>query len=495
MSESAGLPEAADVVVVGGGASGAVLARRLADDAGLSVLLIEAGPSDEGRRDVLVLRDWLALIEDPEVSVPYPVEPQPHANSQLLHSRGRILGGSSSHNACIALRAPVCDLQRWEDSGAHGWGPADTAAAWERVLGNVAVSPPTTRNPLAAAAVEAGQQLGLPLIEHWWPDVPRGIGWVPLNVRDGVRQSSSVAYLHPLEALPANLTVVTETPVERIEIDNRARATVVHTQRGRVVADREIVLCAGAFETPKLLMLSGVGATAELRAHGISVIADVPGVGEHLIDHPQSLVTWESSRPVPDEADSWWEVVLFADTHAGLTMSHFGMKPIVLPDGIPPPHGLSITPNVPYARSHGKVTLRSADPAAQPRVDPRQLSDREGGDAAALVAGIELARELAAQDALSRWLGAEVLPGPQVVGEELERYVRATASTVHHPAGTCRMGDPSDELTVVDPHLRVLGIDGLRVADASIFPSLIAVNPCLTCMMIGERAAELIAET
>jgi choline oxidase len=481
---------AADAVIVGGGASGAVLARRLAD-AGQSVVLLEAGPSDERRLDVLLLRDWLDLLLDSEISVPYPVEPQAQANSELVHSRGRILGGSSSHNACIALRAPDEDLERWQNSGAPGWGPAGTAAAWERVLGTVAVTPPLTRNPLACAVVEAGGQAGLPLIESWGRGIQRGIGWLPLNVREGIRQSSSVAYLHPLAELPPNLTVLTESPAVRVEIDADGRAAAVHTDRGRVLAHREIVLCAGAFETPKLLMLSGVGPAQELRAHGITPLVDLPAVGEHLIDHPQTLVTWEATRPVPDEADSWWEVGLFADTRAGLSMSHVGMKPVVLPDGVPPAHGLSITPNVPYSCSEGRVSLRSADPAALPRVDPRQLCDPDGHDVAGLLAGLALAREVASQEALAPWLGDEVLPGDEVVGDRLERYVRDTASTVHHPAGTCRMGDPSSELTVVDPQLRVRGVQGLRVADASIFPSPLAVNPCLTCMMIGERAAEL----
>jgi choline oxidase len=490
----AGLPDAADFVVVGGGASGAALARRLADEPEHSVVLLEAGPSDEGRQDVLRLRNWLELLLDSQISVPYPVEPQAQANSQLLHSCGRILGGSSSHNACIALRAPREDLERWENTGAEGWGPADTASAWARVLETVYVASTETRNPLAAAVIEAGSQWGLPRIESWGPALPRGIGWLPLNARNGIRQSSAVAYLHPLNELPKNLTISTETPALRIEFDADGRAFALQTSRGRIESRREVVLCAGAFETPKLLMLSGIGPAEELRAHGIQPIVDLPGVGKHLIDHPETLITWKAAQPVPDEADSWWEVGFFADTRAGLTMSHVGMKPVVLPDGVAPEHGLSITPNVPYARSEGSVSLRSADPLALPRIDACQLSDRDGADAAALVAGLELARELACEDALIPWLADELVPGHTVIDEDLERYVRETTSTVHHPAGTCRMGDPAEERTVVDPRLRVRGVEDLRVADASIFPALPAVNPCLTCMMVGERAAELIGE-
>ena len=490
----AGLPDAADFVVVGGGASGAVLARRLAEEPEHSVVLIEAGPSDEGRQDVLRLRNWLELLLDSEVSVPYPVEPQAHANSELLHSCGRILGGSSSHNACIALRAPDEDFERWKNAGAEGWGPADTAVAWARVLETVCVASPTTRNPLAAAVIEAGCQWGLPRIESWGAALPRGIGWLPLNVRNGIRQSSAVAYLHPLNELPKNLTVSTDTPALCIQFDDDGHAAALQTSRGRITARHEIVLCAGAFETPKLLMLSGIGPADELRSHGIEPLVDLPGVGKHLIDHPETLITWKAARPVPDEADSWWEVGFFADTDAGVTMSHVGMKPVVLSGGPAPEHGLSITPNVPYSRSEGSVSLRCTDPVALPRIDACQLSDADGADAAALVAGLELAREVAAQDALIPWLADEVLPGRAVIDDDLERYVRATTSTVHHPAGTCRMGLPADERTVVDPRLRVRGVQNLRVADASIFPALLGVNPCLTCMMVGERAAELIGQ-
>ena len=395
MSRSANLPTVADVVIVGGGTSGAVLARRLADDPERSVILLEAGPSDEGHLGVLTLRDWLELF-DSEVSVPYPVELQPQANSDLLHSRGRILGGCSSHNACIALRAPDQDLERWRSSGADGWGPAETAGAWGRVLAAVAVSASTTPNPLAAAAVEAGRQLGLPLIDAWGPAVPRGIGWLPLNVRDGVRQSSSVAYLHPLAGVPANLTILTGMPAKCVEIDPHGRAVAVCTEVGPILANREVVLCAGAFETPKLLMLSGVGPARQLRDHGISPLVDLPGVGEHLIDHPESLITWEAARPVPDEADSLWEVGLFAETSAGLTMAHVGMKPVVLADGVPPAHGLSITPNVPYARSQGSVRLRSADPAIKPLADP--CLGRPAATSRFEVAAREVADALAPKD-------------------------------------------------------------------------------------------------
>jgi len=484
----------ADVIVVGGGASGAVLARRLAEDHDVAVLLVEAGPSDEGREDILGMRDWFALLDDEATSVPYPIEPQPQANSGLVHSRARVLGGCSSHNAGIALRAPDTDLDPWAAVAGPGWGPDGTAAAWDRVFATVSVNPPSTRNPLAVAVVEAGAQIGLPLIEHWDRRVPSGIGWLPLSARDGRRQSSSVAYLHPLAALPENLTVLTDTPVQRIELDETGAAIGVLTARGLHRARHEIIVCAGAFETPKLLLLSGIGPADELRRHGLPVRVDLPGVGEHLLDHPEAIVTWSASRAVADEGDQFWEVALFAQVSRGLSMSHVGMKPVVPLGYEQPVHGLSIIPNAARPRSQGRVSLRSGNPDDLPRVDPAYLTDAGGDDLAVLIDAVRLARELGAAPALASWLDREVAPGPGCLTDaELERYVRATLATVHHPAGTARMGDPADESAVVDPELRVRGVDRLRVADASIFPELTSVNPCLTCMMVGERAAELIA--
>jgi choline oxidase len=484
----------ADVVVVGGGTSGAVLARRLADDPELRVTLVESGPSDEGRDDILFLRRWLSLGADEAISVPYSIEPRPDVTASLVHTRGRVLGGCSSHNAAIALRAPDADLERWAAVAGPGWGPDGTERAWQRMLGTVGVGAAESRNPLAAAVVEAGGQTGLPVIESWERERPHGIGWLPLNARAGRRRSSSVAYLHPLSGLPENLTVLTGTSVERVELDGDGAAVAVITSRGRIEARCEVVLSAGTFETPKLLMLSGIGPADELASHALPVLIDLPGVGTHLLDHPETTLTWRATREVPNEGDQFWEVAVFTDTERGAVMAHVGTKPVV-PPGFPlPEHGLSITPNAALPRSEGAVRLRSGRAGDPPLIDPAYLSCED--DLAALVEGAALARRIAAAPALASWLGEEVAPGSNCDSEEeLARYVRANLSTVHHPAGTARMGDPGDEATVVDPQLRVRGVQRLRVADASIFPELPSVNPCLTCMMVGERAAEIISES
>jgi choline oxidase len=482
----------ADVVVVGGGTSGAVLARRLADDPQLSVILVESGPADEGRDDILGLREWLTLGANESISVPYSIEPRPEANPSLVHTRGRVLGGCSSHNAAIALRAPDADLERWAAVAGDGWGPGGTETAWERMLATVGVGTAASRNPLAVAVVEAGGQIGLPVIETWGRERPHGVGWLPLNASGGRRRSSSAAYLHPLSSLPSNLTVLTDTAVDRVEFDDDGGAVGVISSRGPIDARCEVVLCAGAFETPKLLMLSGVGPADELASHGVPLLVDLPGVGAHLVDHPETTVTWQATREVPDEGDQFWEVAVFAETDNGPVMAHVGTKPVV-PPGFPlPDHGLSITPNAALPRSEGAVRLRSRHPTDPPLVDPAYLSYDD--DLATLTQGVALARRIAAAPALASWLGAEVAPGADCQSEDdLERYIRTTLSTVHHPAGTARMGDPSDDATVVDPQLRVRGVRRLRVADASIFPELPSVNPCLTCMMVGERAAEIVS--
>jgi choline oxidase len=483
----------ADVVVVGGGTSGAVLARRLAENRELEVILVESGPSDEGRDDILVLRNWLTLAADEAISVPYPIEPQRHGNSALLHTRGRVLGGCSSHNAAIALRAPDADLKRWAAVAGPGWGPDGTERAWQRMFDTVGVGAAVTRNPLAAAVIQAGQEMGMPVIESWGRERPDGIGWLPLNARGGHRRSSSAAYLHPLSGLPSNLTVLTDTSVQRVEFDDDGAAVGVISSRGRIAARREVVLCAGAFETPKLLMLSGVGPADELASHGLPVLVDLPGVGARLLDHPETTVTWRAIREVPDEGDQFWEVAFFVDTYFGPLMSHVGTRPVVPAGFALPDHGLSITPNAARPGSEGTVRLRSPRAADPPLIDPAYLSCED--DLAVLVQGVGIARGIAATPALASWLGEEVAPGSDCESEDaLKRYIRATLSTVHHPAGTAQMGDPDDEETVVDPQLRVRGVQRLRVADASIFPELPSVNPCLTCMMVGERAAEIISE-
>ncbi|MDQ3959661.1 MAG: GMC family oxidoreductase [Pseudomonadota bacterium] len=488
-----------DYLVVGGGTSGSIIARRLAEDRDTTVCLLEAGPSDEGDRRILELRNWPKLLGS-EFDYDYAIEPQPWGNSQIRHSCARVLGGSSSHNSAIAFLAPEVDLRAWEHRGAAGWGPEGTRPYFQRVLQRVHLEAAPSTNACASAFVEAAQQFGLPLVEFAGQNIREGVGWFRLNKCGPIRQSSSVAYLHSRRK-PRNLTVLTETPVFRVLLDDHRNATAVETAHGRILAEREIIVCCGAFNTPKLLLLSGIGPAKHLCDVGVPVVVDLPGVGERLLDHPEGIILWEAARPVPEESTQLWEVGLFVRTERHLEwpdlMFHFSTTPFDIntkPLGYPTTEqGFCMTPNVTRPRSVGHVRLRSSDPTAPPIIDPRYFTDPEGYDAQVLLAGLKIARRIAEQPALRPWIKHELAPGLVVQkDDDLCKYMRRTYNTVYHPAGTCRMGSPDDSLAVVDPQLRVRGVGRLRIADASIFPTMIGVNPCLTCMMIGEKCADLV---
>ena len=488
-----------DYVVVGGGTAGVVVAARLAEEG--RVALLEAGPVDEGDDRVLDVRRWPQLLGS-DLDWDYVIEPQTRGNSRIRHSRARVLGGCSSHNSCIAFRAPDADLERWERLGASGWGPAGTAAAWHRVFSRVHRELGSA-NPLNLAFVDACEQAGLPRRDFLNEEAHVGAGRFALNVRGHRRQSSSVAYLHPLDAVPGALRVHTGVRARRLLTDG-GRVHAVDTDAGIFVAEREIILSCGAFDSPRLLQLSGIGPADTLHEVGVPVVHDLPGVGTHLFDHPEGVLIFATTRPVPPETTQYWEAGFFArsgdDSVAGAdVMAHFGLVPFDMhtaDDGYPTAtNAVSITPNVALARSHGTVRLASPSMDDSPVIDFRYFTDPDGYDERTLLAGIDWARRVAAQPALAEWLGDELAPGADVVDEaSLSYYARTTANTVYHPAGTCRMGAANAPDTVIDPRLRVLGLEGLRVADASIFPDMIRVNPGLTCMMIGERCAELIIE-
>lgn len=494
-----------DYLVIGGGSAGAIVAARLAEDRSKSVCLVEAGPSDEGRPEILELQRWPELLFS-EYDYRYEIEPQERGNSEIVHNRGRMLGGSGSHNFCQAWRAPDHDLREWEASGAAGWGPEDTRPYFDRVLERTGLEYPSPDNDAVNAFIEAGKQAGYSE-RTWNADANReGVGWVALNSRNLLRRSASVAYLHQLSGLPSNLTVMTETRVSRLVFDERENASGAETSRGVLHARHEVIVACGVFDSAKLLMLSGIGPGGHLRELGIGVRSDLP-VGEHLLDHPEGLTVYETKRPIHQPNTMYCDAVLLANVSEAGTgwpelmmwfysghfeefISQSDGKDRITPEGLT---AFSLAPDLTHSRSEGVVRLRSADPADPPLIDPRYFTDPEGWDEQMMLAGVKLARRIAQQPALSSWIKREVEPGPEVQGdEELAEYARRTSYTAYHPAGTCRMGAPDDPRAVVDPELRVRGIGGLRVADASIFPTLPGCNPNITTMMVGEKCADLV---
>jgi choline oxidase len=456
---------------------------------------------DEDKPEILAVKNWPNLLGT-AFDYDYAIEQQARGNSRIRHSRGRVLGGCSSHNSCIAFRAPDYDMDMWEQAGCQGWSARETSRYFAKVFERVRIEKHPALNPLSQAFLAAARQAGFDLVPfNEDGELREGSGIFALNVHKGLRQSSSQAYLHPMRASAKNLTVLTNTCVNRIILDKSNIAYAVETATSIIHAKREIVLSCGTFDTPKLLLLSGIGPPQQLQTLGIPVKMELAGVGEHLIDHPEGVIYWETQQPVPEETTQYWEVGLFSKIFPASPlpdiMFHFGVVPFdwnTVPLGYPTaPYGFSMTPNVPRPKSEGVVRLRSSNPVDAPRIDSRYFSDAEGYDETIMLAGMKLARQIAEQPALKRWIKQELAPGIEVQNDlDLSEYARRTANTVYHPAGTCKMGDSRDPSTVVDAQLRVKGVRHLRVADASIFPTMISVNPCMTCMMIGEKCADLL---
>jgi choline dehydrogenase-like flavoprotein len=497
-----------DYVIVGGGTAGAVLAARLSEDPGTRVCVIEGGPSDVGDERVLDLRNWINLLGS-ELDYDYPTVEQPRGNSFIRHSRARVLGGCSSHNTLISFAPQPGDLDAWAARGCEGWDAATVLPYFDKLQNNIIPVAEKDRNPIARDFVTAATTaLDVPLVENFnAAPFSDGAGFfsVAYDPETGHRSSSSVAYLHPILDRP-NLELMLETWAGQIVFEPGPRARAVRVRRPdgsveTVRAEREVLVCAGAVDSPRLLMLSGVGPAGDLRSLGIDVVADLPGVGENLMDHPESVIIWETEGPIPTNSVMDSDAGLFvrrdtSDPRPDL-MFHFYQVPFSWNTerlGYPAvEHGICMTPNIPHSRSRGRLWLRSADPAEKPALDFRYFTDPEGYDERTIVDGLRVAREVAAQEPLRSWLRREVAPGPDVTTDEaLSEYGRRAAHTVYHPLGTCRMGAAGDPGAVVDPQLRVRGIEGLRVVDGSVFPDITTVNPMVTVLMIGERAADLI---
>lgn len=502
-----------DYVIVGGGTAGSVIASRLTEDPDVTVALIEGGPTDIDRPEVLTLRKWLGLLGG-ELDYEYTTTEQPRGNSHILHSRAKVLGGCSSHNTLISFKPLPSDWDEWEKAGATGWNAQAMEPYFGKLRNNVVRVAEKDQNAIALDWIDAAKDaLGIPEVVGF-NDQPfyEGVGFFDLSYHpeDNKRSSASVAYLHPhIEAGDRpNLHLLLETWAFRLELDGtRARGVHVRGKDGEetlLTAGREVLVCAGAVDTPRLLLHSGIGPRQDLEALGIPVVHDLPGVGENLIDHPESVIVWETDGPIPGNSAMDSDAGLFVrrdpEAEGPDLMFHFYQIPFTdNPERLGyerPEHGVSMTPNIPKARSRGRLYLTSADPEVKPALDFRYFEDVNDYDGRTLVDGIKLAREIARAEPFAKWLKREVCPGPEITSDEqISEYARKVAHTVYHPAGTCRMGASDDQLAVVDPELRIRGLAGIRIADASVFPTMPAVNPMIGVLMLGERAVELIRPT
>ncbi|WP_028648849.1 GMC family oxidoreductase [Nocardiopsis sp. CNT312] len=504
-----------DYVIVGGGTAGSVIAARLSEDPATTVCVIEGGPDDRDHPNVIRLRDWMSVLGG-DLDLKYTTTEQPRGNSHIVHSRARVLGGCSSHNTLIGFRPFAEDLDTWVALGAQGWDNATVQSYADRIRCDIVPVARQHRNAMVADWVAAASAAtGVPVVEDFNALTSHGGGFsggagflsVAYDPYTGHRSSASTAYLHPVMGVRENLTVMLETWADRIVFDgDRATGVSAATASGgrvTVHAREEVVLAAGAVDSPRLLLLSGVGDAGELRSVGIDPRHDLPGVGENLLDHPESIIMWETVRPVPPETVMDSDAALFVRRDASdprpdlmfhLYQLAFDDHTRRLGHDTPPEgHAVCMTPNVPRARSRGRLFLTSADPAVPPALDFRYFTDPDGYDERTVVDGLRIAREVAATEPFRSWIRREVAPGPGVrTDEELSEYGRSVAHTVYHPAGTCRMGAADDPAAVVDPRLRVRGLRGLRVADASVFPALPTPNPMVTVLALGERAADLI---
>ena len=524
-----------DYIIVGAGSAGCVLAARLSADSDVKVLLLEAGPPD----DALEIHAPAAMnrLFQTTYDWNYRTVPQHRAAGRSIYwPRGRTLGGSSSTNAMIYIRGSRYDYQTWrDDHGCTGWTYPDLmpyflkaednsrgAGAYHGAGGPLAVTDTPHRSKATRAFVEAAVEQGAARNDDFNGPRQDGVGWYQVTQRKGRRWSAADAYLHPARTRP-NLEVKTNALVTRITIDPaRLRATgVSYLHDGELITDyanAEIIVSGGAINSPQLLMLSGVGPADHLTSVGIDVIVDSPGVGANLSDHPAVPVVWATPG-----VKSLWEqagpagAVRWQLTHRGPLTSNVSesggfartddhlpapdLQWHVLPaefreEGLADParRAMTVLVTLVEVASRGRISLRSADPRHRAAIDPGYLSDGEGKDIAALLTGVKMAREFATGRAMAQICDTELAPGPHLRGDaELTRYLQESVATLYHPVGTCAMGGSARRASVVDPELRVRGVENLRVVDASVMPTVPRGNTNAPVIAIAERAADLIA--
>jgi choline dehydrogenase len=512
-----------DYVIVGAGSAGCVLAARLSEDPDVQVLLVEAGPPDVNE-NIHVPLGYLQLGST-EVDWDYHSAPELECDyRRITLPRGRVLGGSSSINAMVYIRGNRRDYDEW---GVRGWGAADLipyfikaednergASRWHGVGGPLPVSEERSHNKISSAFVDAGVQAGLQRNPDFNGDEQDGVGLYQVTQRGGMRASAAVAYLRPAEERP-NLTVMPYMLVHRVLFDGTRAVGVEASQLGQLQelrAEREVILCGGAYNSPQLLMLSGVGPAEHLTMREIEVLLDQPQVGENLSDHPATQLVWTTPEPeslllaLEPEALEEFEATQTGPFTSNLAEAggfarvgdgapapdiQFHVAPVhIVEEGMrdPEAHGVWASPCLLTEHSRGTVRLLSKDPTAKPVIHNAFYT--AGDDMPRMIAGLRLLLDICAQPAMKPYANTPFNTPEGGSDEALRAHVAKTTFAIYHPVGTCRMGE--DDAAVVDAELRVNGVDGLRVVDASVMPGVPRGNTNAPTIALAERAADLI---
>lgn len=532
---SEGGTETFDYVIVGAGSAGCVLANRLSADPAVRVALLEAGGRDRNPW-LHIPAGYFRTMFNPNLTWQFGAGPEPYLDGRIVPwPRGRVLGGTSAVNGLLYVRGQAQDFDMWRQLGNAGWSYQDVLPYFKRAEdqergedeyhgagGPLGVSDVRMKNPLCEAYIAACVAAGIPRTTDFNGANQEGVGYYQLTTRNGRRCSTAVGYLNPVRSR-SNLAIITNAEVKRVELEGRRATGVVYRRDGQtrtVKATREVLLAAGAIGSPQLLQVSGIGPGAVLQKAGVGVLHELPGVGENLQDHFQARFVYDCSLPASLN-DVWHSrlmqfragleyafsrsgiltigagvVGVFARSRPGLEVPdvqvHFMPLSAERPgQGLHPFSGVTASVCQLRPESRGVISITAPDPAIPPSIVANYLASET--DSEVLLAGLRMLRRIAAQPEFARHVKREFLPGADVESdEELMAFAKAKGTTIFHPCGTCKMG--RDPMAVVDERLRVHGIAGLRVVDASIMPTMTSGNTNAPAIMIGEKASDMIRE-